>query len=349
MAPVRAPVANASKLRTGDGAMATLAAMAGKRVLVSGVGGDLGSRVAALLEAEPWVDQLLGIDSDPPRRRLNRAEVHVASPKDHDRVSSLIMGFNPHVIVHLAVWEPFSRAAPKVARELTDQAAISVLGAVAECRALESMIVRSGVEVYGRARGNATRPDESAPIAPTCEFGRTLADIERTANDIGARIGVTVSAVRLGMVLGPHVPSPLGRVLRMPAVPFSALADPPFGVVEDSEAARALVAAARRHLDEPVNATASGAITALQAIRRGRRIPIPLVGPEWRIARLVNKMFGAPIPDHVVETMHRGRLANNSRMRELLGFASTTTTVEVIDKLYHWPSIIHTPARQQVA
>lgn len=323
--------------------------MAGKRVLVSGVGGDTGSRVATLLEAEPWVDRLLGIDSDPPRRRLNRAEIHIASPRDHDRVSSLIMGFNPHVVVYVSVWEPFSRAAPNAAKNLTDQAAISVLGAVAECRALESMVVRSGVEVYGRARGNATRPDESAPVAPTCEFGRALADIERTANDIAARIGVTVAPVRLGTVLGPHVPSPLGRMLRMPAVPFSALADPPFGVVEDVEAARALVAAARRNLDEPVNVTANGAITALQAIRRGRRVPIPLIGPEWRFARLVNQILGAPIPEHVVETMHRGRLANNARMRELLGFASGTTTVEVIDKLYRWPSVIHTPARQQVA
>ena len=197
--------------------------------------------------------------------------------------------------------------------------------------------------------GNATRPDESAPIAPTCEFGRTLADLEQTANDIAARIGVAVSAVRLGMVLGPHVPSPLGRLLRMPAVPFSVLADPPFGVVEDVETAHALVAAARRQLDEPVNVTANGAITALQAIRRGRRVPIPLIGPEWRLARVASEMFGAPIPDHVLESLHRGRLANNSRMRELLGFASTTSTVEVIDKLYHWPSVVHIPARRQVA
>jgi UDP-glucose 4-epimerase len=323
--------------------------MAGKRVLVSGMGGDLGSRVAELLEAEPWVDQLLGIDTDPPRRRLHRAEIHLASPRDHDRVSSLITAFDPHVAVHLSVWEPFSRAAPRAARDLTEQAAVSTLGAVAECRSLEAIVVRSGVEVYGRARGSATRPDESAAVAPTCEFGHTLAHVEATAADIAERIGVALGTVRLGMVMGPHVPSPLGRMLRLPLVPFSLLADPPFSVVEDVETARAFVAAARRQLDEPVNVTANGAITALQAIRRGRRIPVPLVGPEWRIARVMSELFGAPVPDHVIEALHRGRLADNSRMRELLGFASTTTTVEVIDKLYHWPSIIHVPARRQVA
>ena len=59
---------------------------------------------------------------------------------------------------------------------------------------------------------------------------------------------------------------------------------------------------------------ANGAITALQAIRRGGRIPVPLVGPDWRVAKVVSGLAGAPIPDHVLETLHRGRLADNWRM-----------------------------------
>ena len=322
---------------------------AGRRVLVSGMGGDLGSRVAALLEQQGWVGSLSGLDVDPPRRRLHRAEFHLVSPTDHDRIVDAIIGFNPHVVVHISVWEPFSRATPATARQLTDDAATSILGAAAECRALETVIVRSGTEIYGRAHGAPTRPDESADIDPTCEYGRMLAGIERTAAEIGRRVGVTVGSIRMGTVLGPHVPSPLGRLLRMPAVPFSVLADPPFAVVEDIEVARAFVAAAERRLSGPVNVVANGAITALQAARRGRRIPIPLVGPDWEIARRISGLFGAPIPDHVIEALHRGRLADNARMEELVGFHPTTTTVEVVDKLYEWPTVIRIPARQAVA
>jgi UDP-glucose 4-epimerase len=137
--------------------------------------------------------------------------------------------------------------------------------------------------------------------------------------------------------------------LRMPAVPFSVLADPPFAVIEDRDAAKAFVMAARIGLGEPVNIVAPGAITALQAARRGRRIPIPLVGPDWRIARTLSHLAGAPIPDHVAEALHRGRLADNTRMRTLLGFEAETSTTEVIDRLYHWPSIVRQPARVQVA
>ena len=45
----------------------------------------------------------------------------------------------------------------------------------------------------------------------------------------------------------------------MPIVPFSVLADPPFAVIKDRDAARAIVAAAREGLAEPVNVVASGA------------------------------------------------------------------------------------------
>jgi UDP-glucose 4-epimerase len=323
--------------------------MRGKRVFVSGVGGELGTTIAGLLEDESWVGELSGIDADPPRHRLQRTIFHRMHPDEHDRIVETIAAFNPHVVVHVGVWEPDARAAPHAAATLTDQAATSILGAAAECSALEHVVVRSGIEIYGRARGALTRPSESAPIAPTSDWGRTVAAIEHTAAKLGQRVGVTVGAVRLAPVLGPHVPSPLGRLLRQQAVPFSVLADPPFAVIEDRDAAKAIVAAARVGLAEPVNVVASGAITALQAARRGRRIPIPLVGPEWGLARAVSFLSGAPIPDHVAEVLHRGRLADSGRMLELLGIAPEHGTTDVIDRLYNWPSIIHQPARVQVA
>jgi nucleoside-diphosphate-sugar epimerase len=73
------------------------------------------------------------------------------------------------------------------------------------------------------------------------------------------------------------------------------------------------------------------------------------MGPEWAIARGLSYLAGAPIPDHVLELMHRGRLADGSRAREVLGIAPTNSTSEVIDKLYSWPSVVHTPAREAVA
>ena len=313
------------------------------------MGGELGSRVASLLEQESWVGSIEGIDADPPRRRLRRTVFHRIVPGQHDRTVKVITDFNPHVVVHVAVWEPHARAGTATARSLTDDAATSILGAAAECRALESIVVRSGIEIYGRQRGAVTRPSEQVATNPTSEYGHMVAKIEATANAIGNRIGVSVGTLRLATVLGPHVPSALGRLLRLPAVPFSVLADPPFAVIHQHDAAEAFVLAARARIDEPLNIVAPGAITALQAIRRGRRIPIPLLGPEWAAARTLAFLAGAPMPDHVQEMLHRGRLADNARARQVIGFAPRTTTGDVIDQLYQWPSVVHTPAVQEVA
>lgn len=318
-----------------------VAVMGGQRVLVSGMGSELGSLTASLLEAEPWVSSIEGIDIDPPRRRLRTSVFHRVHSHDRTKVVDLVTAFDPHVVIHVAVWEPHARAATALARELTEQFAISVLGAAAECPSLAHLVVRSATEIYGRARGSLTRPDETAPLAPTTEFGRMAVKLERAAIDVGERAGITVGALRCASVMGPHVPSPLGRLLRLPAVPYSVLSDPAFGVVRELDAAKALVAAARTGLNGPLNIVAPGAISALQAIRRGRRVPIPVVGPEWAITSQFSRIFGAPIPDHVVEILQRGRLANGDRAREVLGISPEMTTIEAIDSLYSWPSVIH--------
>lgn len=163
------------------------------------------------------------------------------------------------------------------------------------------------------------------------------------------RVGVTVGAVRLASVIGPHVPSPLGRLLRLPAVPFNALGDPSFAVIRQNDAARAIVAAARQRLAEPVNVVASGSITAMQAARRGRRLPVPTIGLQWSVARRMSHLAGAPVPDHIAELLRHGRLADNGRMQELLSLVPEQTTAEVIDDLYGWPGVIRRPAQKQVA
>lgn len=311
----------------------------GQRVLVSGMGGELGSLVAAKLEAQPWVGSLVGIDADPPRRRLRTAEFHLLAASQRERIVDVVTAFNPHVLVNLSVWEPHARVGVRDASAFTTDAGTAIFGAAAECPALESVVMRSGIEVYGRARGSTTRPDESAPLRPTSEFGRMLTKLEAAAT-LARRAGVAVGILRLAPVLGKHVPSPLGRLLRQPMVPYSVSADAPFAVVEDGDAADAFVAAASLRLNEPLNVVALEAITALQAAIRGRRVPLPLIGPAWSVASRVSHLLGAPIPDHVVEVMHRGRLADGSHAREVLGFAPANTTPDVIDHLYAWEGVV---------
>ena len=120
----------------------------------------------------------------------------------------------------------------------------AVLGAGATCPSLEHLVVRSGIAVYGRRRGGATRPDESVPPDPTSPFGRHAAPLERLGRARPPRRGRGDDrpAPRTGGRAART--QPLGRLLRLPAVPVSALADPAFALIDDQDAATAIVAAA---------------------------------------------------------------------------------------------------------
>jgi UDP-glucose 4-epimerase len=317
--------------------MATVA----RRVLISGMGGELGSRVAVLLEGEPWVARIEGIDIDPPRVRLRRAHFHRIEPRDRRRTVELVRTFDPHVALHLGVYEPNARANPRSAVERTKAAAVSVLGAVAECPSLEAIVVRSGVEVYGRRRGSCTRPDEQVAPEPTSPFGRSLRDVELIGVEAAEASGVPATLLRLAPVVGPHVPSPLGRYLRLAVVPVSLLADPSFSLLHIDDAARAIVHAARARWSGPVNVVAQGAVTASQAVRLGGRVPLPLLGPGWPIARRYAAAVGAPIPDHVIELVHRGRTADGALAAHAIGFEPVSTTLDVVKALYQWATVTH--------
>jgi UDP-glucose 4-epimerase len=312
---------------------------AAMRVLITGMGGELGTRVAQLLEAEQSVQAICGVDIDPPRHRLRRADFHRVDPRLRHRTVEMVRNFEPTVVAHLGVFEPDARSGPRLASALTASGAVGLFGAIDALSSVESVVVRSGIEVYGRHRGAPVCPDESSPTDPSSAFGHALRHVEQMAVDAAERLGVPVALLRMAPVVGPHFPSPLGRLLRLPAVPFSVLGDPPFSVVHQTDAAAAVVAAVLGGVDGTVNVVAPGAVTVTQAARMGRRVPVPVVGPGWRAARLAAEMAGAPVPDHVVELLVRGRSADGSSATGALSVSPQRPTADVVDHLYDWPDV----------
>lgn len=323
--------------------------MKGRRVLVTGMGGELGSLVASMVERTEWAGEILGFDVDPPRRLLSRSVFHRVDPTDRALITSLIVDFNPHVILHVGVWEPDARLGTHQAAECTEAVAKSVFDAAHEVSALETVVVRSGIEIYGAATWSPSIAIETSAVDPTTTYGRMCRTIEQQATELRTARGVNVCVLRLAPVLGPHVPSPLGRLLRLPAVPYHGVHNPVFCVVEDHDAATAFVEGATRNADGTVNIAANGAISMLRATSIGKRIPIPSIGPGWWVAGRVTAIAGAPIPDHVTELLAHGRLAASNEAAHLLRFAPRHSTTQVVERLYQWPSIERIPAKVPVA
>jgi UDP-glucose 4-epimerase len=311
------------------------------RILVTGMGGTIGTRVANLLEADDRVDDILGVDIDPPRRRLHRAEFHRVDPRDRRKLVRIVRDFEPTAVVHLGVYEPNARCGPALARSLTHHFTVTALGAAADSPSLDRIVVRSGIEIYGRARGAPTRPDESFAPDPTSAYGHSLLEMENMAREVGVVASAAVTAVRCAPIVGPHMASPLGRLLRLPVVPIAPLADLPFSLLHERDAATAFVNALESGFDGPVNVVAPGAVTPIQAARIGGRAVLPAFGPSWWLAGVLTELLGAPLPAHVRELLVRGRTADGSFAEKTIGVLPLHTTPEVVKDLYEWASVTY--------
>jgi UDP-glucose 4-epimerase len=181
------------------------------------------------------------------------------------------------------------------------------------------------------------------PPAPTSDFGRVLLDVEDRLSLLAEARAVPLTTLRFAPLLGSHVPSPLGRLLKLAVVPFNALADPTFALVHTDDAAAIVLAALDRHHDGPINVVADGAVTASQAARIGGRVPMPTFGVGWTVAGIGTELVSAPLPSHVRELLVRGRVADGSRCASLLGVAPARTTRDVVTELYEQLNVIFLP------
>lgn len=315
------------------------------RVLLTGMGGQLGTSVARLLEARSDVDSIVGYDMDPPRRHLNRAVFHRINPRSTRRVAEVVREADPEVVLHLGVYEPHARLAPADAQTATVAGARALVAALGNCDHLDHLVMRSGIEVYGRSRSGPVRPDESVVPAPTSAFGRALLEVENRLSSVE----VSQSVLRCAPVVGSHVPSPLGRLLKMPAIPLNALSDPPFTLLHATDAAAAIVAAIDRRPDGIVNVVADGVVTPTQVACIGRRIPVAVFGPGWRIAGFGSSMVSSPLPDHVRELLVRGRVADGGRAEKMLGSTPVHSTRDIVTELYRQSNVVFLPVDPSAA
>jgi UDP-glucose 4-epimerase len=324
--------------------------MSSERVLITGMGGELGTRVAQLVEQRSWAGEVVGVDFVPPRRRLRRAVFHRIDPRDRDKLAEFVEDFAPTVVAHFGVYAPASRMSPASAVERTELCTIATMSAAARGGNLEFVVVRSGLEVYGPLSARASVPDEDVVPEPQTPYGRSLLEVESIVAGVRLRHGVPVCALRYAPVVGPHVPSPVGRLLRLPIVPVPAFADPPFSLLHPDDSAEAMVAAIERRYDGPLNVVGPGAATPWQAVRLGGRVPLPVVGPFWDVASRIVELAGAAIAPHVIEQLRHGRTGAGGRAVDELGLAHLVPTQTVLRELFEWADVIPIPtSREAVA
>lgn len=184
----------------------------GRRVLVTGGSGFIGSRVVeGLCRAGA---QLVSVDLDqPPWRRPLSSRAEECDIRSA-RLVELVARFAPHVVVHLAahVDVPDSVRSPGMDADVNVRGTIVVAEAAAAAGA-ELLVFAGSCAIYGAAA--ALPVGEDHPLAPITPYGLSKAAALGYAEWFARHRSLPVTSLILGNVYGPaHLPRRTGVISR---------------------------------------------------------------------------------------------------------------------------------------
>ena len=249
-------------------------------VLVTGMGGELGTRVTNLLEAD---ERDRGTSSASTSIRPGAGCIAPSSTGSTHATGASSCGSSatssrpPSSIS--ACTSPTRGVGPALARELTHRVHghRARSGRGESRRSTASSCVpesRSTAAVAGAADRARTSPSLPEPTSP---FGRSLLEMESMAREVGrgGRRSGDRPAVRSDRRAA-HGRARSGASCDCPSCPVALLSDLPFSLLHQRDAAAAPSRArSTAGFDGPVNVVAPGAVTPIQAARIGGRVGAP--------------------------------------------------------------------------
>jgi UDP-glucose 4-epimerase len=309
--------------------------VAGRRVLITGVGSHLGTLLAERLEADPEFEYVAGLDTRRPRRQLERVEWIEADIRDPEIVR-LVPRLEVDTLVHEQIVRQPSRGMS--GRSMHDINVIGTLQLLAACeraRTLRTIVVRGSAGIYG-AEPQAPQffKEELARLFPLrTRFQRDVAEIENYFETFARRhedVGCTM--LRYQPAIGPSLDTQISRYLSQPACPTYLGFDPRIQLVHEQDALDALVAAIRRPVRGAVNVAARGTIGLARMIRAAHRQRLPVAGPLFGPLTGAGRRLGLDAySDDFRRLLRYGRGVDIGRLEHELGHRPRYTTAEAVE------------------
>jgi UDP-glucose 4-epimerase len=290
------------------------------RVLINGVGGVLGARVARRLsEADDL--SVLGLAGREPAAPVGRAEWLVAQLSGLQLVE-LLQAEQIDTVIQL----DFAGAdAPAHGREAAVQqnvlGTMELLGACAQA-GVTQVVIRSHSGVYGASPLNPTLIGEGRPVARKGLSGllRDLAEVEVFAAEFAAQHPeLRVATLRMAPMVGAW--SPLAEYFAQPGPRTIMGFDPSLQLLHIDDAVDAVALAARAPCSGAFNLAADDTVSISQAIRLSGQQPMPtfegLIAPS---ATMGDRSKLRPWPLDMAFLRH-GCIVDTRRAKEELGWS----------------------------
>jgi UDP-glucose 4-epimerase len=308
-----------------------------RRVLITGVSGPLGARLATRLAADPGVEHVVGIDTRRPPGALADRIAYVEADLRRGELAPILAVAAPHVVIHHDIVQfPEPGRSARQLHDLNVIGTLQLLAACSEVPGLRQLVVRGSASIYGSAPDAPAFFTEDLARGATLRtrFQRDIGELERLVEAFARRHPAVVCTVlRLQPVIGTTLDTPIMRLFRWSVVPTFLGFDPRLQLLLDEDAIGAVVAAVRVPVRGPVNVAADGTVSLARMLRRLGKRALPIASPVYgpAVAALARAGVVPPLDEDVVRYLRHGRGVDTTRMRADLRFVPEHTTAEAID------------------
>ena len=295
-------------------------APAGMRVLVTGIGTFWGGRAAQIIEQDPSVEIVVGLDTRAPTVPLERTEV-VRADSSYSILSRLVRATEVDTILHTHLLVDSTTIGSRALHETNVIGTMNLLAAAgAPGSSVRKVVLKSSTLIYGSSPKDpyffGEEAGRSGPARTRVE--RSLLEVEGYLSDFADdHPDVVVSRLRFSNVLGPDLDTPLSKALRLPVVPEIFGFDPRLQFTHQDDVLGALCFAARHDAPGIFNVAGDGTVTWSDVCRivGRRRVPISPVGTGVAAGAL-RRLGIVDLPLEVLSLLRYGRGVDNRRFQE---------------------------------
>ena len=309
--------------------------VSGRRVLVTGLASSCGGRVAQVLERDPGVEVVVGLDTRHPTVALERTEF-VRADESYSILSRLVRATGVDTVLHASLVVDSTTEAASALHEVNVIGTMNLLAAAsAPDSTVGTVVVASSSLVYGSAPEDPVWFTETTPRSrpPRTPVERSLLEAEGYLADLAEeRPDIDVAVLRCCDVLGSPIRTPISRALELPLVPGVAGFDPQVQFVDEDDVVRALVFALDHHLGGVWNVAGDGLLPWSEvAAMCGHRLgPLPVPGTALAAAAL-RRLGVVDLPPELLELLRYGRGVDNGRLVQA-GFRYRCTSAGAVER-----------------
>jgi UDP-glucose 4-epimerase len=308
----------------------------GRVVLVTGVSGDVGGRLASRLSVDPAVDRVIGVDVTPPRADLGRVSF-VRADIRNPVIAKVIAGEDVDTVLHTSVRAAWERGSTRSGgrSSLKEHNVIGTMQLLAACQkaaGVRQLVVRSSTAVYGCSSRDPAMftEDMGAKQQPRSGYAKDVVEVEGYVRGFARRRpDVAVTLLRAADTVGPTATSAMAEYFRLPVVPTVLGYDARLQLLHEDDLLSALHHATIIGVHGTFNVAGDGILVLSQALRRLGRPTLPVPAPALGALGQLSRREGLRrLGGELSGMLTFGRGVDTTRMRSVLGFAPGRTTAE---------------------